>query len=635
MNKIKLILIFFFIISFSFAQKQEKIANTLLKEIENKGTDKNFTVWIFFKDKGEITDKKLNSSKSLLSKHSLERRQKLLKSKPLVDFYDIPVEISYINSVKPYISKLRHQSKWLNAVSAEVNGIQLQNIASLNCVKSIDIVRKGKYNNNLIQGNEIKNETSYKSTAYNLNYGASLTQSEQINVPIIHDLGYSGNGIIICLLDAGFNNLEHQVFENINILDQWDFVNNDGNVDDESDMGSGSHGTMTLSTIGGFYEGQLIGTAYGASYLLAKTENTDSETQVEEDNWVAGVEWAEALGADITSTSLGYISFDDGSGYSAAELDGNTAIITIAGDIAAGKGVLVVNSAGNEGSGITTIIAPADGDSILTVGAVYSDGNRTYFSSVGPTGDGRIKPDVMAMGASVVVAETSGNGYTTSSGTSFSCPIVAGATALLREIFPFASNMEIIDALKKTANNTNSPNNEYGWGIIDLFAAYNYLIPKNSYSASFNVINKENSVENAEIIFKTNKQTTDVRGYAVFQDILADKNIEYRISKPGFCTYYDTIPSFNRDINITVELIETSVLVYPAPASNYIIFDIKEDEPNNNSLLFYNLKGQIIKSVNKYENKSKLDISSLAAGIYFVQIKINNSVYLKKVIISR
>jgi hypothetical protein len=373
----------------------------------------------------------------------------------------------------PYITKLRHLSKWLNAVSCEVNKSELSVIADLSFVKKIDIVRKGK---NIYEIADKPSILEIKSNSkYTLNYGASLTQLEQINVPFVHDLGYSGAGITICVLDAGFNNLEHQTFSSINIIDQWDFVNDDDNVDDENDMGSGDHGTMTLSTIGGFYEGQLIGPAFGANYLLAKTENTESETQVEEDNWVAGAEWAEALGADITSTSLGYITFDDGSGYSPSELDGNTAVITIAADIAASLGMLVVNSAGNEGSGVTTIGAPADGDSVLAVGAVYGDDSRVSFSSMGPTGDGRIKPEVMAMGSDVYVADPYGNYYTSASGTSFSCPLTAGAAALLWQMVPGASNMEIFEALKMSANNASNPNNEYGWGIIDIYAAYQYL----------------------------------------------------------------------------------------------------------------------------------------------------------------
>jgi len=476
MNTSRLFLSFILLLSITtiFAQNSNKLTSTLTKQITAKSDNTNFTVWIFFTDKGDNLNKKLSQAASKISQRSLERRQKLFKNKSsLVTFYDIPVLNTYVNAVTPFLSKLRHQSKWLNAISAEVAKSDLKKIAAFDFVKTIDVVRTRKYDKALTT--ETAPTKSAKNTNYNLNYGASLTQLEQINVPLVHDMGYSGNGLIICVLDAGFNNLEHQSFDNMTIIDSYDFVNDDNNVDDQSDMGTGNHGTKTLSTIGGFYEGELIGPAYGASYLLAKTENTDSETQVEEDNWIAGAQWAEGLGADITSTSLGYIDFDDGSGYDASELDGNTAPITIAADIMAGLGVLVVNSAGNSGSGTTTIGAPADGNEVLAVGAVNSSGVRTSFSSVGPTGDGRIKPEVMAMGSGVVVANTSGDTYTTARGTSFSCPLTAGAAALVWEMVPTASNMDIFEALKMSANNADNPNNEYGWGIINVYAAYQYL----------------------------------------------------------------------------------------------------------------------------------------------------------------
>jgi len=457
------------------AQKNEKYTKVLRNQLNIKSTNDTHKVWIFFKDKGTNIKSKLQTSKVALTQASIKRRKKLFKNEDYVTYYDIPIETSYINQITPFITKIRHQSKWLNAISAEVNGTQLKSIAALSFVKSIDIVRVRKYGKELSTSDSKPSIESTKNTAYTLNYGISITQLEQINVPLVHDMGYSGNGVVICVMDTGFNNLEHETFSSMTILDTYDFVNDDTNVDDEGDMGIGDHGTMTLSTIGGFKEGKLIGPAYGASYLLAKTENTDSETQVEEDNWVAAAEWAETLGAEITSTSLGYIDFDDGSFYDASELDGNTAVITIAADVLASLGVLVVNSAGNSGPGPTTIGAPADGNDVLAVGAVDSSGFITSFSSMGPTGDGRIKPEVMAMGQSVYVADVFGNSYNFVNGTSFSCPLTAGAAALLFEMVPTANNMQIFEAVKMSANNAANPNNQYGWGIIDVHAAYTYL----------------------------------------------------------------------------------------------------------------------------------------------------------------
>ncbi len=490
--------IFVLIIGNNLTAQETKISEAL--KTKTILSDKDlFSVWIFFRDKGGDIKAKLSAAESKLPENAVERRKKLMKNKETVaTFYDISVLNTYVSEISKHIIKLRHKSNWLNAVSAEVNKSQINEIASLNFVKKIDIVRKAKIKREEPKFNfasAYHNYTFPESIKYNLNYGPSLNQNEQINVPAAHDLGYNGNGVIICVMDAGFNNLGHQAFANMQaenrLLGTWDFVNNDTIVDDQADMGNGDHGTMTLSTIGGFYQGQLIGPAYGAKFILAKTENTDSETTVEEDNWVAAMEWAENnWGPDIASTSLGYIGFDDGTGYSAAELDGNTATITIGADIAASLGILVVNSAGNEGSGTTTIGAPADGDSVLAVGAVDADGYRAYFSSVGPSGDGRIKPEVMAQGYNVTVASPySVDGYTTASGTSFSCPLTAGAAAILMQMLPSVSNMDIFEALKMTASNHETPNNEYGWGIIDIMAAYQYFLPEIIHNPLFDTEN--------------------------------------------------------------------------------------------------------------------------------------------------
>ncbi|NPA44996.1 MAG: S8 family serine peptidase [Chlorobi bacterium] len=489
-NKKNILLILILFISSITYSQNNKISNHLKKYIELKKQNE-YSVFIFFTDKGNNISKKLLDAEKTLPTNAIKRRKKLMKNKTSVaTFYDIPINENYFNETEKYINKLRHKLKWLNAISAEVSEKNIEKIANLPFVKKIDIVRKGTIsrNDNFMDFTKtIRNNPFQKSdthTKYNLDYGNSLTQVEQINVPVIHDLGYHGEDVIICLMDAGFNNLEHPVFAKMQsenrILGTYDFVNNDTNVDDEDDLGSGDHGTMTLSTIGGFEEGELIGTAYKAKYILTKTENTESETTVEEDNWVAAMEWAEDnFGPDVTSTSLGYIYFDDDTGYDETELDGNTATITIGADIAASLGIIVVNSAGNSGSGTTTIGAPADGDSVLAVGAVEASGERSYFSSVGPTSDGRIKPDVMAMGTNVVVAEYGeGDSYYTSSGTSFSCPLTAGVAALLVQMVPTVNNMEIIEAMKATANNSNSPNNDYGWGIIDTKAAYEYFVPQ-------------------------------------------------------------------------------------------------------------------------------------------------------------
>jgi subtilisin family serine protease len=317
--------------------------------------------------------------------------------------------------------------------------------------------------------------------ASSLDYGTSFGQVNQIKVPFLHDVGLDGTGVVIAVLDAGFDNLPHPAFASTRIVATRDFVNGDDNVADGG-IGEGSHGTATLSVIGGFQPGEIIGPAFAASYILAKTENTESETPVEEDNWAAAVEWAEAMGADVVSSSLGYLSYDPPfPSYRPSDLDGDTAISTRAADLAGERGVMIVNSAGNQGFDprANTLGAPADGHLVLAVGAVASTGTRASFSSVGPTADGRIKPDVAAQGVSVKVARPDGNpGYATANGTSFSCPLTAGVVALLVQANPSATPSQVFDALRSTASQAGQPDNLLGYGIVNALAALRVLAPQ-------------------------------------------------------------------------------------------------------------------------------------------------------------
>jgi subtilisin family serine protease len=316
--------------------------------------------------------------------------------------------------------------------------------------------------------------------ASDLDYGTSFDQLNQIKVPFLHDVGLDGRGVIVAVLDAGFDNLPHEAFATTRILATRDFVNGDTGVGD-GDVGEGSHGTATLSVLGGYRPGQLIGPAYAASFLLAKTENTESETPVEEDNWAAAAEWAESMGADVISSSLGYLEFDRPfTSYTAADMDGETAVSTRAADLAGERGVVVVNSAGNEGPNTAhnTLGAPADGDLVLAVGAVTSSGSRASFSSVGPTADGRIKPDVAAQGVGVkVAAPNSTTGYLSANGTSFSCPLTAGVVALLLQANPQASVDQVFQALRSTATQAGRPDHLLGYGVVDALAALRVLAP--------------------------------------------------------------------------------------------------------------------------------------------------------------
>jgi subtilisin family serine protease len=304
-------------------------------------------------------------------------------------------------------------------------------------------------------------------------YGRSFIQLSQINVVPLHRLGYSGKDVLVCMMDTGFWKA-HEAFSHAPIIAEWDFVNNDGDVNPDSYREE--HGTATWSLLAGYKTGELIGPAYGASFLLAKTESTEFERPIEEDYWAAGIEWAESLGAEVVSSSLGYIDW-----YSFADMDGETAVTTRCANRASELGVVVVNAAGNErGTSWGHIIAPADGFNVIACGAVDSLGRLTDFSSPGPTYDGRIKPEVCALGESAWYAargEDSSFDYVIGDGTSFSTPLVAGVCALLLEVHRDWTPVQVRTALLSTASQSRSPNNDYGWGIVDAALAADLGLP--------------------------------------------------------------------------------------------------------------------------------------------------------------
>lgn len=461
-----------------FAQSNFNKTSPQLNDLLNASSDKDeLLVWVFFNDKGENLFSYFANPNSVVSEKSLKRRAKVLAAGNLISDMDLPVNSVYIEKVISLGFEVKQKSKWFNGVSGYVTKSEIGLILQLSSVKNLDLVRKFKSDysierklNDQPQGNLLIQPKGVNS----IDYGQSFTQLNQVNVPAVHDLGFTGQGITICSMDAGFDNLAHEVFSSMNIIAKWDFVDNDPDVSQ-----GGSHGTSTLSCVGGFKEGQLIGPAFDSDFILARTEDIFSETPVEEDNWIAALEWADSIGVDVTSTSLSYLEFDPPfQSFTWEDMDGNTLRITIAADLAVKLGILVVNSASNEGfhPSHNTLWAPADGDSVISVGAVNSDGTRSNFSSVGPTVDGRIKPDLMAMGSGVYVARSSSStSYGTSNGTSFSCPILAGAAALLLSVDPTLTPMEVLNLLRQTASQSNNPDNLMGWGIINTLAAIDLI----------------------------------------------------------------------------------------------------------------------------------------------------------------
>ena len=300
-------------------------------------------------------------------------------------------------------------------------------------------------------------------------YGPGAWALQQLGTPALHTLGLHGVGVRIAMLDTGFNTL-HPWMAGASVVAQYDFVHGDSVVRDGTDVPSGemTHGTETWSLIAANAPGQLFGEAHQAQFLLAKTEYTPTETRVEEDHWVAAVEWADSIGVDIISSSLGYRVFDPGiDSTTFAQLNGDVDVASIAARAAARRGILVVVSVGNGGPATKTLGAPADGDSIVAVGATNDSGAYVPFSSRGPTADGRHKPEVVAPGQGVTVAKYNAAVTTLGSGTSFSAPLIAGLAALVQGTRIGRPAVELRRGLLNAGNNRRAPNDSIGWGIPD------------------------------------------------------------------------------------------------------------------------------------------------------------------------
>ena len=433
--------------------------------------DETAPVWVFFIDRGLAGEEllaALEQARSDLPERTLRRR---IKGGVLnLDEKDLPVCPAYIEVVRSAGAGIRIVTRYFNGVSADMTLSQAEAIAALPFVRAIRPVARGFRRRDVVESYvpEVSGEMDY-------NYGESYAQLEQINVIEMHDRGFTGEGVLVCLLDTGYY-LEHEAFLLMDIVATYDFINGDSVVINQpgDPANQHNHGTYTLSACGAFVEGSLVGPAFGASFMAGKTEMVDEEIPIEEDYYVAGLEWADSLGADVVSTSLGYLDW-----YTFEDMDGNTAVTTIGVDIAVSHGIVCCTAAGNErGSSWGHIIAPADADSVVAVGAVSSSGVIASFSSPGPTYDGRIKPEVCAQGVATRCASPYGtNLFTYASGTSLSTPLIGGAAALIIQAHPNWPPMSVREAMMMTASNSATPDNDYGWGIVDALAAAEYSYP--------------------------------------------------------------------------------------------------------------------------------------------------------------
>jgi len=293
--------------------------------------DDNGRYWIYLKDKPPFSQYNLPAISDIpINERAIKRRQ-LRGSGKIYDHTDLPLSVDYITKLKTMGIEIYRQSRWLNAVSCYLNGVDKKVLMNLPFVEKVVSVRSSKNVPVRMSGTQ----TLYK--ALSEDYGPSFNQNDMIGIPFAHELGFHGEGILIALFDTGFI-LNHEALQHIEVVRAWDFIYDDGNVADEEEDVSGQHdhGTQVLSVLAGYSPGQLVGPAYASQFLLAKTDHLTLETSQDEDNWVAAAEWAEGLGADMISSSVG---FDYDLGYTYEDMDGNTTAATIAADLAVKKGV--------------------------------------------------------------------------------------------------------------------------------------------------------------------------------------------------------------------------------------------------------------------------------------------------------
>ena len=411
----------------------------------------------------QFTDK--NGSEHIaLSEQAIAKR---MERSIAIDSLDYAVSPLYIDSLQSIGCHIYHTSRWMNGATIETDSNTIRKIAAWRFVDSIYLTRGNIFNIPFASFRKRQVENEYEETTW-----LSDGQIEQLNLHMLHNAGFFGQGKTIGVIDGGF--------QNVTSLSAFDAVREqilgiyDTTDDKDSITGpTGSHGTKCFSTIAAITP-EYQGAATSANYYLIRSEEYYTESPKEMDNWVTAIELADSLGVDIVSSSLGYAMFDDSRlTLSYDDMDGQSTRCTRAANIAAQKGMLVIVAAGNEGDNSWHYIsAPSDAADIITVGAVDQYDGIAKFSSWGPTADGRTKPEVCARGYQTAVINTMNSSVVYGNGTSFACPIIAGLAACLWSALPNANNMEIREIIIQSADRYSQPHDQYGYGIPDAWKAY-------------------------------------------------------------------------------------------------------------------------------------------------------------------
>ena len=444
----------------------------------HKVPGKSLKVWVAFTDKGVFTRDDFASAAAEveLTERAVRRRAKVGMG---IEFSDLPIYEPYLSEIEALAISRGVVSRWLNAVSITVDRENLAELGKKDFVAEVRPVARVNRTEYFRSEEDVSwkgvegfNERFASRGHEGAFYGNSYDQLDQIQVIEAHRRGLYGEGVLIGVIDGGFM-FDHRAMMHVDLIDEWDFIFNDGdtNYDPLQDIkAQPRHGTGCMSTIAAYDPGNLIGCAPFASFVVAKSEDVRSETEIEEDYWVAAVEWVEMMGADIVSSSLGYKDW-----YNSAEFDGLTSYCSRGASRAYEMGMVVCTSNGNEGPMPITLGAPGDAEGVLAIGAVDSTGALTRFSSRGPSADGRIKPNICAMGRHVTaVRPYTYDEYGLWNGTSLSCPLAAGGLALVIQAHPDWTPWQVMEAAENTATHAVHPDNDWGYGILQVAKALDY-----------------------------------------------------------------------------------------------------------------------------------------------------------------
>ncbi len=610
----------------------------------------------------------LTAPAAYLSPRAIDRRTRYHIS---IDSTDLPVTPAYLDSIKtvPNVVIL-NVSKWLNQVS-----IQTDDAAALAKINTFSFVISAapiantitSSNNNNVEKTVITTAQSSPLKVQNIltdyySYGSAYNQIHIHNGEFLHNIGLQGQQMIIGMLDAGFYQYTSlKAFDSINahgqVLGTWDFVNREASVVEDH-----YHGMECLSTIAANIPGTFVGTAPQANFYLFKTEDITSEYPIEELNWVCGAERIDSAGGDIISSSLGYNQFDNAAfNHTYADLNGNTTIAAMGAELAAKKGILVLVAAGNSGTDSWHYIdTPADADSVLAVGAVNASGQPGSFSSYGPSADGRIKPDIASLGVNTTVQKV-GNTIGTETGTSLSCPNMAGLATCLWQGFQEFNNIKIISALKQAGSIASAPDNRIGYGIPDVKKAVMNLIKEfatssvaiNNCMATISWTSKDVAKMKYEIERKTADQTSFVKiadkwgagnTFAThtyqFTDTLVNVpagTIAYRVHQvidtaaSGFMADYIDTASIMLDASCVVPAVDpvtenaATITLLPNPATTFFTINMASAAPVSDlKIRIINNIGQTVlmmqQSKPAHAHMIRVPIANLASGKYYVSI---------------